>query len=154
MAEKDFTKNDIALFMENPWFAFVGATENKKKFGHSAFRELKYKGIKLIPVNPNYPKVDGQECYQSLLYLPERPQAVISMVPRDQCMKVVSEAYTMGVKQIWIQMDSDSPEALEFCKDHDIKAIHGECILMHAQPVKSFHGVHRWFRNVFGGMPK
>jgi hypothetical protein len=154
MAGKDFNKQDIARFLENPWFAFVGATDNARKFGYTAFKELSRKGMRLVPVNPNYKTVQGKECYPSLAYMPERPTAVISMVPREQTLKVVTEAYTMGVSQVWIQMDSDSPEALAFCRQNNMKAIFGECILMHAEPVKSFHGVHRWFRKIFGSMPK
>jgi len=154
MSAKEFTKQDITNFLTSPWFAFVGATDNNRKFGYSAFRTLKAKGIRLEAVNPNYKTVDGQECYPSLAYVPELPTAVISMVPREQTLKVVQEAFQLGIRKIWIQMDSDSPEAIVFCREHGIKAIIGECILMHAQPVTSFHGVHRWFSKVFGKMPK
>lgn len=154
MATRNFSKQDITDFVKSPSFAFVGATGNTKKFGYTAFRELKTKGLQLVAVNPNYTEVDGQECYPSLAHIPEPPSAVISMVPRGQTLKVVTEAFQLGVRKIWIQQDSDSPEALEFCKTNGIKAIHGECILMHTEPVKSVHGVHRWFRKLFGKMPK
>ena len=29
-----------------------------------------------------------------------------------------------------------------------------KCILMFAEPVGAFHGLHRWLKGLFGGLPK
>lgn len=143
----------IDLFLEQTWFAFVGATDNPKKFGSAAYRDLKKRGLTLVPVNPRHATVDGDACYPALAELPETPPAVISMVPRAQTAKIAEEAWNAGVTHIWIQMKSDTPEALSFCLDKGMNVISGECILMHVKPVQSVHAFHRWIRRLFGRMP-
>jgi predicted CoA-binding protein len=41
----------INEFLDNQPIALVGVSRNSKKFGYSAFKELKEKGMNLIPVN-------------------------------------------------------------------------------------------------------
>ena len=37
----------------------VGVSRNPKKFGYTAFKELKEKGMKIIPVNPEADEIMG-----------------------------------------------------------------------------------------------
>ena len=79
---------------------------------------------------------------------------VIVFTPPAHTEKVVREAAAAGIKRIWIQQGAQSEEALAFCREKDLPAITRQCILMYVEPVDSIHGVHRWVKKLFGGMPK
>jgi predicted CoA-binding protein len=66
---------------------------------------------------------------------------------------VVKEAREKGIKNIWIQQSSDTPEAIKELEGSDINFVTGECILMHYKP-GSFHKFHRAINKLFGMFPK
>ena len=46
------TLKQINEFLDSQPIALVGVSRNPKKFGYAVFKELKEKGMKIIPVNP------------------------------------------------------------------------------------------------------
>ena len=46
------TKTTVTDFLSQRVLAVVGASRDPKKFGNSIYRELKRKGYKVLPVNP------------------------------------------------------------------------------------------------------
>ena len=44
----------------------VGVSRNPKKFGYAAFKELKEKGMKIIPVNPEADEILGEKSYSNV----------------------------------------------------------------------------------------
>jgi len=63
---------------------------------------------------------------------------------------VLQEASQAGIKNVWIQQQGDSPELLEMGNSLGLNLVHGKCILMYAEPVRSFHGFHRFFVRLTG----
>ena len=57
----------INQFLDNQPIAMAGVSRNPKKFGYTAFKELKGKGMKIIPVNPEADEIMGEKSC-SLLY--------------------------------------------------------------------------------------
>jgi len=66
----------------------------------------------------------------------------------------VKEAASAGIKRIWMQTGAESAPAIEYCKANGISVIHGECILMFAEPAETFHRMHRTVRRLFGKLPR
>ena len=147
------TLKQINEFLESQPIALVGASRNPKKFGYSAFKELKDKGMKIIPVNPKADEILGEKSYQSVKLLPPEVQSIIVFTKKDQTASVIREAKEKGIKQIWIQQMADSKEALDELKGSGIKFITGECILMHYKP-HSIHKFHGSLKKFFGRYPK
>ena len=131
--------------------AMVGVSRNPKKFGYAAFKELKEKGMKIIPVNPVADEIMGEKSYRNVSTLPEDVRGIIVMTKKDQTASVVKEAVAKGIKEIWIQQMADSKEALSELKGSDINYITGECILMHYKPhsIHKFHGKLKKFFRMF-----
>ena len=75
-------------------------------------------------------------------------------VPPAQAEKAVQQAVDAGIPRIWLQEGSDSPAALQLGEAEGLSVIHGECILMFAEPVKSFHAFHRWIWKLLGKLPQ
>ncbi len=146
------TKSMIDDFLAQKSLAVVGVSRDGKKFGNSVFRELRDKGYMVYPVNPLAPELEDEPCYSSVAKLPEVTGAVV-VVPKTETEKVVREANAAGIKKIWIQQGSESPEALAFCEENNMTVIHNECILMFAEPTHWFHRLHRGINKVTGKLP-
>lgn len=147
------TLKQINDFIESQPIAMVGVSRNPKKFGYAAFKELKEKGLKIIPVNPEADQILGEKCFQNVGKLPADVKSILIMTKKEKTAAVVREAKEKGIKQIWIQQSSDSKEALDELKGSDISYITGQCILMHYKP-HSIHKFHGSIKKFFGSFPK
>ena len=143
----------IEEFLSSEPIAMVGVSRNPKKFGFAAFKELKEKGMKIIPVNPHAEEILGVKVFPDIKSLPAETKGLVVMTQKSKTAIVIREAKNKGIKQIWIQQMSQSPEALQELKDTDINYISGECILMYYKP-HSFHKFHRALKKFFGRYPK
>ena len=57
--------------------------------------------------------------------------------------------------RVWFQQGAESEAAIEYCRDHGMSAVHGQCILMYPKPATSWiHGAHRWVSDALGRTPK
>jgi predicted CoA-binding protein len=147
------TLRQINEFLDSQPIALVGVSRNPKKFGYAVFKELKEKGMKLIPVNPKAEEIMGEKTYPNVKMLPPEVHSIIVFTKKDQTASVIRDAKERGIKQIWIQQMADSKEALAELKDSGINFITGECILMHYKP-NSIHKFHGALKKFFGRFPK
>jgi len=147
------TKKQIEQFLTSEPIAMAGVSRNPKKFGRVAYEELSRKGLNLIPVNPNMETINGKACYADIGHLPADVKSLVIMTKKDQTAKVVEDAMAKGIRNIWIQQASDTPEAMALLKGKDINLITKQCILMHYKP-DSFHKFHGNLKRFFGMMPK
>jgi uncharacterized protein len=147
------TLSQINEFLDAQPIAVAGVSRNPKKFGYTAFKELKEKGMKVIPVNPSAEEILGEKSYPSVKSLPSEVKGLIILTRKDQTASLVKEAKEKGIKQIWIQQMADSKEALAELAESDINYITGECILMHYK-ANGIHKFHRAINRFFGKFPR
>jgi hypothetical protein len=140
----------VQEFIQGKKFAIVGVSRSGNKFGNSIYTELKERGYQVFIVHPEAQEINGEKCYPNLASLPEKVDGVVICVPPRQAGKVMEEAAQAGIEKIWLQQGAQSPEALAKASELGITPITGKCILMYAEPVRSFHGIHRFFAKVFG----
>jgi predicted CoA-binding protein len=150
---KKVSLQQISEFIAAEPVAMAGVSRNQKKFGYTAFKELKGKGMKIIPVNPYATEIDGTKVYNNIRSLPDDVKALIIMTKKEETAGIIREAKEKGLKQIWIQQMADSKEAVKELEGSDINFITGECILMHYKP-HSIHKFHRAIKKFFGTFPK
>ena len=143
----------IDRFFSSKNLAVVGVSRKSTKFGNAVYKELKKKGMSVYGVNPNMEIIEGDKCYKNLKELEGKIDGVVNIVSPSQTLGVVKEVFDIGVKNVWMQQGSESDEAIKFCQENGINEVHKECILMFAEPVKSFHGFHRWVWKVLGKLP-
>jgi predicted CoA-binding protein len=143
----------IEDFMSAEPVAIIGVSRDPKKFGQMAFKELKNKGLNVIPVNPLAEEILGVKAYPNITALPPEVKGVVIMTKKDQTADVVREAMAKGLKNIWIQQAAESKEALKELEGSDINYITGECILMHYKP-HSVHKFHKTLKKFFGRFPR
>jgi predicted CoA-binding protein len=147
------TLKQINDFLDAQPIALVGVSRNPKKFGYSAFKELKEKGMKIIPVNPEATEILGEKSYPNIRMLPADVKGIIILTKKDQTADLVKEAKEKGIKQVWIQQMAETREALDELTGSDINYVTGECILMHYKP-HSIHKFHAGLKKFFGRFPK
>jgi predicted CoA-binding protein len=133
--------------------AVVGVSRDPKKFGQMAFKELKEKGMNVIPVNPFSEEILGVKAYPNVDALPPEVKGIIIMTKKDQTVGVVRDAKAKGIGNIWFQQHADTKEALKELEGTNINYVTGECILMYYKP-HSIHKFHRAIKKFFGFYPK
>jgi len=148
------TKQAVDLFFSKPVYALAGVSRSKAKFGNSIYQELVQHGYQVYILHPEATMLEGAPCYPNLSALPEKIHGLIVNVNPLKAVPLVQEAANLGIQNIWLQQGSESPAVLKLCQEKGLNTISRECILMHAQPVKSIHGFHRWIMKVFNQLPK
>jgi predicted CoA-binding protein len=147
------TKATVNNFLAQQTLAVVGVSRGGQKFGNTALKELKAKGYRLFPIHPEAESIQGERCYPSLGALPEAVGGVLIVVPPAETEKVVRDAAQADIRRVWMQQGAESQAAIRFCEENGISVVHGECILMFAQP-SSFHRLHRWVWGLLGKLPR
>ena len=148
------TKQHIDQFFKESPIALIGMSDDPKSFSRAVLTEFKKKGLPFFAINPNYTSVGETKCYPTMKELPSPVTCAVTLTNRRMTMQVVQEAHAAGVRTVWFQKGSESPEAVEYCTKNGMSAIRGECIMMHLEPVESVHAFHRAIRRFLGRMPK
>lgn len=141
---------ELEPFVAARTLAIVGVSRTKGSFGNYALKTLRERGYVAYPVNANTDEVEGEKCYRSLEALPEKVDAVITVVPPAQTVGVVEECARLGLGKVWLQQGSQSPEAVAACRKHALTFVSDACALMYLKP-DGFHAVHGWLDKAFGG---
>ncbi len=105
-------------------------TIKPKYEGRALYELFKAAGVRIYPISRDLTKLAGDKTYRSLKEVPAHVDAVISCLAKDQAAGVVQEAAAAGVKRIFFQPRTDSPEALDLCKSKGIECAKG-CMLSH-----------------------
>ncbi|OFV81824.1 MAG: hypothetical protein A2W26_07970, partial [Acidobacteria bacterium RBG_16_64_8] len=71
-----------------------------------------------------------------------------------QSEQAVREAIEANIPRVWLQRGCESKAAIELCGQEGIPLVHGECVLMYAEPVRSIHAFHRWLWKTLGLLAK
>lgn len=128
--------NQIDGFLnENNVFAVVGVSRDPNKFGYIIYQDLKRKGYKVFPINPNAKMINGDKTYAYLSELPIQPDVVDIVVPPKVALDVVKECYELGIQKVWLQPGAESDEVIDFCYEHDIEVIYGMCVMVESNNV-------------------
>jgi uncharacterized protein len=143
----------IQEFLVGKEFAIAGVSRNKSKFGYLIFKDLKDRGFTLYPVNPKAGEIDDTKSYPDIQSLPEHVKKLYIVTKQGQTKQLVEDAVKKGIQQVWIQQMSDTAEAVKIAEENGLTLITGECMYMHAEPVKSIHKFHRGIRKFFGSFP-
>lgn len=142
----------VARFLTLGKYAMAGVSRDPKKFGHVAFKELRQKGMDLVPVNPAAETIDGVKCFNSVSELPSDVRGLIFMTPKEETLSVAREAIAHGIKDLWIQQGAETKSIIAELEKEDINLIHHECIMMFWKP-SSIHSFHRFLKKIFGELP-
>jgi predicted CoA-binding protein len=134
---------NVVEFIEKKKIAVIGASRSGKKFGNSAAKELMNRGYEVFFIHPNTDTIDGHPTYPNLRAVQDLVETLWVSVHPSQVSEILQEAAKVGLKKIWLQQGAESPDLLVLGQQLDLNIITGKCILMYAEPVRSFHKFHQ-----------
>ena len=105
--------------------AVVGVSDREEKFGFKIFRDLLAQGFDVYGVNPRGGEVLGKQIYKSLKDLRPIPDVVITVVPHQITERIVDECAVLGVKELWMQLGSESDLAIQKAKKSNLNFYSG-----------------------------
>ncbi len=112
--------------------AVVGVSDKEYKAGYRIFKDLIKHGFNVHGINPRNGTILGRQIRRSLRELDMVPDIVITVVPPEVTLEIIEECRSMGVKEIWMQPGSESPEAVGKAAAYGIKATAGACFMRQA----------------------
>ena len=136
-------------FWENPSFAFV-AHSAKKPFPALSYGELKKQGRTVFAVDPSAETIEGDRAWSDLASLPEKVEAVVLEVPREETEEWVRKAADAGAHHVWIHMGRETPEAVALAKERGLHLLTGTCAVMYVKKGLSYHSLHQWINRAIG----
>ena len=110
----------VPMYVEEPVWAVVGASNDRAKYGNRIYLKLKDAGYRVYPVNRREHMIEGDPAYATLFDLPEPPAVVNMVVPPHEAPSVVQQAKEIGAKVIWFQPGAESAEAIHWARKHGL----------------------------------
>jgi len=141
--------SNYETFWDNDCFAVVGDTA-KQNFPVLTYRGLKKLGKTVFPVDPSVAEIEGDHAYATLDVLPEKVDAVVLEVPKADTRDWMAKVADAGIKDVWIHMGRETPEALALARDKGMNARSGTCAVMYVTPERSYHSLHKWIMKLVG----
>ena len=123
-------------------FAVVGRSE-AKPFPMLSYRRLKAVDKTVYPVDPSADNIDGDKAFANLGALPESVEALIVEVLKAETKDWVAAAADAGIKDVWVHMAHDPPEAIALAQEKGINLRTGACAVMYLNPGLSYHSIHK-----------
>jgi uncharacterized protein len=126
--------------------------------GNLIYQRLKKAGHDVFPVNPNMQTFEGERCYPDLKSIPGGVDGVVIITRPEITERIVHDCAGAKVRRVWMHQSlgkgsSVSPEAVEYCRQHDISVIAGACPMMFGSGADFGHTCMRWFLKLTGGLP-
>ena len=143
------SRMDYESFWENRSYAVVGHAA-RKNFPRLTYRGLKKLGKVVYPVDPSSAEIEGDRAYGNLESLPQKVDAVVLEVPKEETRDWVEKAAQAGITEAWIHMNRETPEALELAKQKGMHVRSGTCAVMYLKPGPTYHSIHKWINKVAG----
>ena len=130
-------------------FAVVGHSK-AKPFPMLSYRKLKKLGKTVYAVDPSTDSIDGDKAYADLAALPNPVDGLIVEVPKAETKDWIAAAADAGIKDAWVHMAHDTPEAIALAKDKGINLRTGTCAVMYLNPGLSYHSIHKLIMKATG----
>jgi len=108
-------------------FAVVGLSRKPERPSRRVSAYLKSKGYRIIPVNPNYQEVFGEQSYPDLTAVPDPFDTALVFRNPKFLPDIVDEAIRNQVKNLWLQEGVIHKEAAQKARDAGIRVVMDRC---------------------------
>jgi hypothetical protein len=111
--------------------AMVGISPRDNRPSYFAFKYLRERGYRMIPVNPAQAGTNilGQKVYARLSDIPEPVDMIDIFRASDQALPIVQEALTLKPRPqvIWMQLTVRNDEAAKLAEEAGLKVVMNRC---------------------------
>ncbi len=138
--------------------AGVSRDNSHHPVGNLIYERLKKTGHEVFAVNPRMQTFEGDRCYPDLQSIPGGVDGVVIITRPDTTEQIVRDCTSAGVRRVWMHHSigkgtSVSPQAVDYCRQHDITVIAGACPMMYGGGVDFGHTCLRWVLRLTRGLP-
>ena len=144
-------------FLAQKRIAVAGVSRNNSHHpvGNLIYQRLKETGHDVFPVNPHMQTFEGDPCYSDLQSIPGGVDGVVIITRPEVTERIVRDCEDAHVRRVWMHQSlgkgsSVSPEAVEYCRQHEISVIAGACPMMFGPGADFGHTCMRWMLTVTG----
>ncbi len=155
------TRADIDDFLSHKRFAAVGLSRDPKDFTRSLIAEFERQGYEVVPVNPAASDIGGKTCVTRVQEIVPPVDAALLLTAPARTDEAVRECADAGVTHVWMYGTSGAggqgavtSTAVDYCRQHGIKLVVGECPFMFLKGSGFPHRMHGFIRKIFGSYPK
>jgi len=141
--------SNFEVFWNKSSFAVVGHGA-KNNFPHLTYQGLKKARKTVFPVDPSAKEIEGDRAFADLKALPQKVDALVLEVPREETRDWIAQAAEAGIKDVWIHMQRETPEALALARENGMNVRSGTCAVMYLTPNLTYHSLHKWIMKLMG----
>lgn len=151
------TLTDIEDFLANKRLAVVGLSRNPKDFSHAVFRELSSRDYDLVPVNPSVNELEQKRCFARVQEIFPPVEGALLMTSPTETEQAVKDCAAAGIRRVWMHRGAGqgavSQNAVDFCRQNNIRLVEGYCPLMFLQDEAFIHRAHGFMLKLVGHYP-
>ncbi len=139
--------SDRETFFNADSYVVIGDSK-QKPFPVLTYGALKARGSTVYPVDENATEIEGDRVYRALNELPGSVDAAVLEVEREDTAGWVERIADAGIRNLWIHMGRETPEALELARQRGLAVRHGTCAVMYL--TGGYHKIHKWIEQLRG----
>ena len=147
----------IQDFLAQKRIAVVGVSHDPKDFSRGLLRTLRERGYDAVAVNPELRSADDAPCFVRLDEITPPVDGVLVMTSPAVTDQVVQECAKLRIPRVWMYRAGGdgavSPQAIEFCEEHGIAVVPGECPYMFFSHGGWFHRFHGFIKRISRSYP-
>jgi len=144
-------------FLAQKRIAVVGVSQDPKDFSRGLLRTLREQGYDAVAVNPQLSSADDAPCFARLSDISPPVDGVLVMTSPAVTDQVVQECAALHIPRVWMYraggQGAVSPQAVEYCEEHGIAVVPGECPYMFFPGEHWFHRLHGFIKRITGAYP-
>jgi predicted CoA-binding protein len=108
--------------------AIVGLSADWYRPSYFAAKYMLEHGYRIVPVNPKYPEILGQKCYQSLQDIPGKVDMVDVFRRTADVMPVAEGAIAVGARVLWQQLGVTNEAAAAKAREAGLDTVMDRCV--------------------------
>lgn len=157
MSEQKASLEMIDNFLSHKRIAMVGLSRERKEFSSMLFEEFRRRGYDVVPVNPGARELFGCRSFARVQDIQPPVEAVLLMTSPQVTEMVVKDCAEAGIQRVWMYRAGGpgavSEAAIQFCREHGIEVIPGECPFMFWRNAGFGHRLHGFILKLIGRYP-
>ncbi len=127
-------------------FLVMGNTRRMR----DAFRGLKQMGKTVYFFDENFDNNPAEGKFSSMSDLPGPVDAAICDGAKGKVKTFVNKAADAGIENLWLNFQSNYPEAVELAQRKNLNLLHGQCAVVWLPTRGPHHSVHRALWKLLG----
>lgn len=148
----------IEDFLAQKCIAVIGVSRNPNEFSAALFQELQKRGYDMVPVNPKASEVLGLPCFARVQDIQPPVDAALLMTSAKVTDAVIFDCAAAGIPRVWLYSAGNkgavTEKAVQFCKEHGIQVVPGQCPFMFLPGSGGVHKFHGFIRKITGRYPR